>query len=549
MIRPADVPGAGGKRLVVDSNSTTATWTAPDIAARLTSPGAVNVGATLSCRIDVSNPGDLPAKDVVVADAVPDGLTYLGANPPAEVAGGQLRWQLGELGARQQRSIEVNFRAERQGSVSHCCEVTAAGGLKATSCAATTVIPPGASLPASPSASPLASSPPSASSSAGAPLLDVRITGPAQDTVAVGSQVTFEVSVTNRSQSPATNLRIKDRFDPGFEHKDAPGENAIEHKFYDLAAGETQRVAVEFRVAKPGRLCHVVEILSAGTVLGSAQTCIVAVGEAAPPTGAEPPKAAATTASLSLSVKTIGASQLVVGETARFMIEVTNKGAIAIRNAKLVDRNDAALFPTFATGGRHEEGGEPLTWIIDELPAGQAVRYEVQCRCDAAAAKACSRASVVLPDGGRVEDETCLEIRNPTPPPSATAAPPAPPAVPAAERLTLSVVGLINPVRVNKSLTYEIVVQNKDTASYRQLSVTAIVPDGMVPDLLGTDGPTAAKLGQHTVVFDSVPEVQAGGSLTYHVRVGAREAGAKKFRVEVRVNVRPNRRCKRLAPR
>ena len=153
------------------------TWTAADLAVKKTGPAAASVGATLTYRIDVSNPGDLPAKDVVATDAVPDGLTYLGSNPPAETAGRQLQWRLGELGARQRRTIEVHFRAEKQGSVANCCEATAAGGLKVSDCATTTVTSPTA------------------------PSLDVRITGPAQANV--GSHATFEITVANRSPDAA----------------------------------------------------------------------------------------------------------------------------------------------------------------------------------------------------------------------------------------------------------------------------------------------------------------------------------------------------------
>ena len=269
VIRPADTPGAGGKKLVVDSGSTTKSWTAPDLAVCAAAPATANVGATLGYRITISNPGDLPARDVVATDAVPDGLSYLGGNPPAETAGRQLRWQIGELGARQQRVIDVNFRAERAGGVSNCCEATATGGLKATACAATTIISPGAPLP---------TSPPS-----GSPSIDIRITGPAQDTVAVGSRITFQVAVTNRGQSAATRLRIKDRFDPGLEHKDAEGKNVIDRPLDDIAAGATRRLAVEFRVTQPGRLCHVIEVAAADVVLATSQACIMAVGEAAAP--------------------------------------------------------------------------------------------------------------------------------------------------------------------------------------------------------------------------------------------------------------------------
>ena len=109
VIRPADAPGAGGQRLVVGNGTTTKTWSAPDLAVRVTGPATGSIGATLTYQIELSNPGDLAAKDVTAVVDVPDGLTYLGGNPAAEVAGRQLRWRLGDLGARQRRPIEVGF--------------------------------------------------------------------------------------------------------------------------------------------------------------------------------------------------------------------------------------------------------------------------------------------------------------------------------------------------------------------------------------------------------------------------------------------------------
>ena len=102
----------------------------------------------MNYQIELANPGDLAAKDVVATVDVPDGLTYVGANPAAEVAGRQLRWRLGDLGARQRRPIEVSFRAEKQGSAVVCCDATAAGGLKVRDCATTTIALPGRQRPA-----------------------------------------------------------------------------------------------------------------------------------------------------------------------------------------------------------------------------------------------------------------------------------------------------------------------------------------------------------------------------------------------------------------
>ena len=124
------LPGAGGQTLVVGNGRTTKTWSAADLAVHVTGPATANIGTTITYRIEFANPGDLAAKDVTATVDVPDGLSYVGANPTAETPR-QLRWRLGDLGPRQRRSIDVNFRTDRQASAAVCCDATAAGGLRA----------------------------------------------------------------------------------------------------------------------------------------------------------------------------------------------------------------------------------------------------------------------------------------------------------------------------------------------------------------------------------------------------------------------------------
>ena len=87
-----------------------------------------------------------------------------------------------------------------------------------------------------------------------------------------------------------------------------------------------------------------------------------------------------------------------------------------MRNLKVLDRYDAALLPTLATDGYRAEAGG-LAWTIDRLAAGQTTQLGVHCTCQTAAAKACNRVSVTTAEGGKVEDEACLEIRAAAAPP------------------------------------------------------------------------------------------------------------------------------------
>ena len=489
VIRPGDIPGAGGRRLVVDRGSTTQTWSAPDLAVRLTGPASANVGEMLTYRIELSNPGDLPAKEVTVEYDVPEGLTFIDSVPQAESAGNKLTWRLGELGARQHSTIEVRLRSQRPGSVTNCCQATAVGGLKATGCATTTV---------------------------GLSTLDVRMTGPEQ--VAVGGEVYFEITVTNRGQSTAADLVVTDRLDPGLEHKEAGGQSVLKRKLGDLAAGQSKRIGVTLQATRPGRLCHTVEVAGPTVAPAGARACVtVAAAPGAGQPGVFPPPGGEQRPTLKVEIS--GPEKHVVGEMARFTIDLTNTGAVSLSGLKVVNSWDHALLPKEATRGSRVEQNT-LTWTIDNLPAGQSVPLTILCECQAVSARACNRVSVVLPDGSRVEDETCLEIVSAEEPP-------------AADGLIFTAVGLRNPVAEGNELTYEIRVTNIGSVTYRRISVTATVPEGMTPNPLGTAPPDKFKIDGQEVQFDPIDELQPGGSMTYRVRVRTLRTGRYRFRAEL----------------
>jgi uncharacterized repeat protein (TIGR01451 family) len=515
VIRPGDLPGANGQRFVVGSGTTTKTWTGADLALRASGPAVASPSGTLAYRIDVSNPGDIAAKDVVLANAVPDGLTYLNSNPAAEASGQQLTWRLGELGARQSRTVSVNFRAERQGSVNNCFEVTAAGGLKASTCAATTIT--------------------TAS-------IDVRIDGPPQATV--GTDARFTITIRNLSQAPATGLVIIDRLDQGLQNPaaDQDPDHAIKRSLGDLAAGASQPLNVTLRVAKAGRLCHTVEVTGKGLTPVRTQACVMGVGGAAPPEGrpdvgpppgGESPKPNVGPAAPSLTIKQAGPTKsLSVGEEALFTITILNTGATALKKVEVLNRSDIALTPLKATDGYLQPAGGGLAWMIDNLPAGEKATIAVLHSCQAAAGKACNRVTVKSADGAKAEDEACVEIRE-------AARPEKPPVEKASGAtlgggLVLSVVGLHSPVAVGKQLTYEIRLKNEWSDSFRQVAVTATLPDGMTPVSLGTIGPDSTQHTRdgQTVRFDVVPEVKSGAILVYRVRALAKKPG-RDFRIHV----------------
>lgn len=473
VFRPAPNDETSTGRLLLGSGTTLKTWTAAELDVRKTATATVGMGGTLRYTIEISNPGSLPAEDVTLVDQLPDGLSYLQSKPAAEQSAGKLTWRLGQLAAGQSRVLELACRAEQRGSVTNCVDATAAGGLKAADCATTTVMPA---------------------------VVDVSIRGPQQATV--GSSVTFRVLITNRSQAPTGRLLIKDTFGPGLEHAEAP--SPIERDLGSLAPGETQAVDVTFRVTEAGRLCHTVEVTGPGGVKASAEACLTASGA-----GAGVPPAAP-----SLSVKKSGPQVRTVGQTAEFLINVTNTGSQPLSNLKVVDRYHASLRPSHATDGYWFEGND-MVWRIDTLPPGKTAQLQVHCRCLQAVDRACNRATVIGADGGRAEDDACLEIR------------------PAEAGLTMVVGDLLDPIRLGRGLTYEIRVSNEGQGAQRQVGVVATVPEGMKPDPIGTSGPGRPNIAGQTVRFDPVAELGPGERLSYHVRVLTQRAGTLTFRAEL----------------
>jgi uncharacterized repeat protein (TIGR01451 family) len=487
VFRPAPTDGSPGGRLLVGSGTTLKTWTSPDLDVRKTAPAAVGIGATLSYTIEVSNPGDMAAEDVVVIDQLPAALTYLDSNPAAEVAGSRLTWRLEQLGAGQHRALTLHCRAAQPGSVTNCVDATASGGLKAADCATTTVT---------------------------TPTVELSVTGPQQ--AAVGETITFRILITNRHQVPTPELLIKDRFDPGLEHTEP--SNVISRKLGILAAGESRAVDVTFHVTKAGRLCHRVEVTGAGGVGATAEACVTATEQAAGP----PPRQPA--GQPSVSVNKTGPQTCTVGETAEFIIDVTNTGSQPLTNLKVVDRYDARLKPTMATDG-HEFEGNDLVWTIDALPAGKTTRLKVHCQCLQAVARARNQATAITPQGDQAEDEIFLEIR---PQAAATA-----PGGAAAGGLSMLAGDLLDPVRLGKGLTYEILVSNDGQTTDTQVTVVATVPNGMTPDRIGTSGPGESTITGQTVRFDPVADIRPGEKLSYRVRVLARQPGTLTFRAEL----------------
>jgi uncharacterized repeat protein (TIGR01451 family) len=479
IVRPAELSGSYGQRLVVGNSVTTCNWTtAGNLTLRTLGPSQATIGSTVGYRIEVGNPSPLSTRGVVVTDQIPPGLTFLSSKPPAQPAGGALTWNLGDIGAGQSTAIEVDFRADQAGIVNNCANLNTGEGTSAQSCATTTIV--AVSVPAQ----------------------SLTMTMTAPPSAAIGQDVDFVATVTNRGVSATPVLTVVDRFDPGLQH--ATSASPIERNLESIQPGQSQRVIITLRPTQPGQLCNTLEIHDAGgNVLANSQACVTAVAPSAP------------TARPTITVKKTGPAQVAAGQVADFVIDITNSSQSPATQLRIADSYDRTMTPISATDGHNWEGDE-LVWNLDTLPAGKTVRYQIRCECPAPVANACNRVTVTTNEGATASDEACLQV---------TAAAPPPVAPSGAARLQIAVADLVEPVQVGRPTTYEVKISNIGQGPDSQIVLNVTLPSQMTPMGVGPVGNTNATIDGKTVRFAPVASLAAGETLTFQIQARADQPG------------------------
>jgi uncharacterized repeat protein (TIGR01451 family) len=187
-----------------------------------------------------------------------------------------------------------------------------------------------------------------------------------------------------------------------------------------------------------------------------------------------------------------------------------------------------------------------LYFVQKELPAGYTLKLEIQCQCIKAAPQAIAYVTATSAEGVPAEASTATEIVEAAPPPGrspGTAPGPAPGTVPgtipgtapppAESKLSLTVRGLANPVRVGRQFVYLITVANNGSEDEQNVVVEAKVPDGLTVDTTGTKGPMPNRLDGQIVRFDPLPVLSPGKSEIYLISVQTKAAGKMAFKAGV----------------
>jgi len=280
-------------------------------------PDQVFVGEEFRYQIAVSNTGDKPLDDVVVTETLPAAFEMAGSAPQATLDGGEARWALGTLAARETKTITVTGSLSRTGGERLCAHVT--------------YRPPDVCLAVR----------------AVRPALEVTKTGPAE--VLICEPIPYTVTVHNTGDGTATNVHIADRLPQGLATQD--GKTSVAFDAGDLGPGQAKRATYTVKASKAGTFTNTA-VATADRGLKAERSHQVVVREPV------------------LKVTKTGPAMRYVGRNAAYEMTVANTGDGPARQTVLTDTLPGGMALVSADAGGREAGGK-VTWNLGTLEPKQ----------------------------------------------------------------------------------------------------------------------------------------------------------------------------------
>jgi uncharacterized repeat protein (TIGR01451 family) len=169
--------------LRADSADTVTVVSQPVLAISKTGPDHLYIGRPVTYEIIVSNKSTVTAKDVVVEDTMPEGVSSVKATSGAQLAESntKLTWKLEKLAPNTSETYRVSYTPTKPGEITNGATATAYCAQVVSTTMKTKVT--------------------------GIPAVNIEVTD-MEDPVRVGNRVTYVITVTNQGSAPLTNTLI-----------------------------------------------------------------------------------------------------------------------------------------------------------------------------------------------------------------------------------------------------------------------------------------------------------------------------------------------------
>ncbi len=364
VIRPAV---AGESELIVESGLTGITWSAPALTLRAIGPRTAGINEPYNYRVEVSNPGDQVARDVVVSsDDLGDGVQFVSSEPKPSVFGQRYEWRLGDLAPGQQPvPINIQLRGDSRGIKRSCFRVASQSDqLQTEACAETEVA---------------------------APCLGVRLDGPTA--ARMGDDFDFNIELVNQCDQPLENVRVAVQLDAGLSALAL--SNPIEANVGRLAFGEKKTLPLRLRATSSGVQCFALNVVADGGHTATGRRCIEV----------------ANVVTGQLLVEARGPQIAQRGQEIDVAVRVTNSGNVPLDSITLTNRFPASLEPVSATSSYQRTWiGDDLALFVGRLNPGQMADLVVRYQAREIDPQAVVQFTATTPSGAQAQQQWPIRI-------------------------------------------------------------------------------------------------------------------------------------------
>lgn len=283
----------------------------------------LSVGQECVCHLIVKNEGQTAAKEMEVRAFFPESVRLVGAKPTPASSDRFLGWQIDELKAGEERTIEITMVPLQQGSVNTRADVRFSGTANG-------------------------------SFAVSEPMLDLRVEGPQQ--VLIGESAAQIVTVSNPGTGIATHVQIEAMIPEGLEH--IRGQR-LQMDLGNLNPGESRSVRLALAAAKGGPQQLSVQARAESGLVRSATSDVMVIAP-----------------SLTASIQGPGLRYL--GRQASFVMSVSNDGAAATDNVQLRYKMPSGFdFVSADRGAQYDPATGLVNCFVGRLEKGQKSEIKV----------------------------------------------------------------------------------------------------------------------------------------------------------------------------
>lgn len=344
----------------IASGKTSKTWIGPKIAIDKNCTASAMVGDAVTYTIDVTNPSQVAATNVVVTDTIPDGIQYVSSTPAGQVSGNTVTWTFPSLAPAGKTSIQVQAKATRIGKFENCAEVRADANLQARDCCTTVVT---------------------------SPKLTIEKKCPAE--VVLCDPIEYVITVRNTGDGMAKNVKVTDQLPAGLATTD--GKTSVLANVGDLGPGQSKEIRFTVKASKTGRYENRVAAAGDGGLTAEA-TCTTVVKQPA------------------LEVTKTGPKERFIGRDATYEITVKNTGDAPARDTVLSDPLPSGVQFVSASDGGSNQGGT-VTWRLGTLEPGASKKVSVVVKAmTAGSVKNTAKATAFCAEGTATTDMSIAGI-------------------------------------------------------------------------------------------------------------------------------------------